>query len=82
MRRKTINKINAESDNREELIAYGCRIQELKPWHWRITRPDYDVAIDVWPTAHKVWIVGSNRKAEIYSNMFEKVMEIFDKYMP
>lgn len=82
MKRKTFNRIRSEDENKRELLAYGCVIEEKKPWHWRITRPDFKVAIDVWPTVHKVWIVGSYKKAEIYNDMFEKVMEISNKYMP
>lgn len=82
MKGKTYRKIEAERGNKEELIAEGYKVEILLPWHWRITQSDYDVIVDVWPTAKKIWIVGTNKRAERYNNLFDKVKEVFNRYSP
>lgn len=80
MNYKTIQKIkNAEPDI-EELEAYGFVVERKQPWHWRIMKPDHTLILDVWPTVKKLWIVGSQSSASIYSNLFSAVMIKFNSY--
>ncbi len=66
----------------EELLAYGFKIEKKQPWHWRISKPDYDIVLDVWPTVRKYWIVGTPSNAGIYDNFLEKIFGLFNNYMP
>lgn len=82
MHQKTLKKIKEHQSDKDELVAYGFKIETLQTWHWRITKYDYQVKVDVWPTKNKIWVVGTYEKASIYINLYNKVIEIFNEYMP
>lgn len=62
----------------EELVAYGFNIEKLQNWHWRITKPDYEMIVDVWPTKNKLWVVGTFSSASLYTNLFTAIMIKFE----
>jgi uroporphyrinogen-III synthase len=61
----------------EELQAYGFNIEKKLPYHWRITKPDYEQEVDIWTTSNKMWIVSSVEKAKKYENLLESLLEVF-----
>lgn len=75
--KKRKNKENAEKDL-EELDALGYEVVKYKPWHWRVFKPDYDLAVDVWPTVNKMMSL-KTYKPKIYSHLLEEVEELFQQ---
>lgn len=61
----------------EELIAYGFNIEKKLPYHWRITKPDYEQEVDIWTTSNKMWLVSSIEKANKYDDLLEELLKVF-----
>ena len=59
MKSSTKNKINASVSDFEEVRALGYEIYSFQPWHYRVSHPDYETKVDVWPTTRKLWKVDS-----------------------
>lgn len=80
MKKKTITKLKNSESLLEVLMAYGYDIEKKQPWHWRITKQDYNQKVDVWATKRKWWVVGSNSAACLYScdeDLIIKLKNIF-----
>lgn len=57
----------------EELIAYGYTVKQFSPYHWRVSHPDYEMKIELWPTARKFAI---NRDGQIgYSREYRDIIK-------
>ena len=78
MKGKTICGIQKENENKEELLAMGYKIRFMMPWHWRITKEESSIKVDVWPTSKKLWVVDGGQGSKIYSNLYESIVEIFE----
>lgn len=63
----------------QELKAYGYKVEEFETWHWRISYPDSDMEVDVWPTSKKYWIKGSYQGSSEYKDLFETIHSLFFK---
>lgn len=66
----------------QELIAQDYVINCFSPTHWRITKEEHNVAVDVWPTVRKIYIVRDVRGSYHYDSLYEEVSRIFKRFEP
>lgn len=77
--------VGVSAEGAGELIGAGYHIHEYTPYHFRITKPDYDVHIDLWPTKRKMMRVGGNGcdyGGVQYSDLYQTITKFFRKNMP
>lgn len=61
-----------------ELEGLGYVITRLSSVHWRITKEEYRIKVDVWPTTRKLWIV-SGGGSRTYESLYRSITGIFDR---
>jgi len=78
MKQKTKHRIEASVPDFDEVRALGYEIHKFEPWHYRISHPDYETKVDVWPTTQKLWKCDS-RYTDTYllGELPKKIEDIF-----
>lgn len=66
----------------DELEAQGFFIKRFNGTHWRITKEEHEVAVDVWPTVRKVYIVRDARGSYHYGSLYEEITRVFKRFEP
>jgi len=80
MKSKTKRGIEASQADFEEVRALGYEIYSFQPWHYRISHPDYETKVDVWPTTRKLWKVDSGYVTTYnLGELPDKIADIFSK---
>ena len=74
-----IRNLKEAHESKEELRAEGFKIVEKNNgMHWHITKPDYDILLNVWPTTKKWYVAGASGGSEEYESLYEVVKDLFN----
>jgi hypothetical protein len=76
-------KNKAEFLNKEysNLLEAGFTVHRFSTVHWRVSNPDSDVQIDVWPSTKKMWHPAMYSSSKKYDYLVDALLDEFDKYL-
>lgn len=75
----TAKRHRIEFDLIEELEILGYKVWKFAPWHWRVSAPDSDIEVDVWPTTKKLMPRIGHWKSRHYKNLLKEIPAIIYK---
>jgi hypothetical protein len=61
----------------KECTALGWTVARYSDIHYRIWEQEFDIAVDVWPSASKWWGLKSGKKSSFYSDLIKTLDTYF-----